>query len=169
MSAGRSAVRTVPKHLCRKAVAFRSVTARPVSLPLATPSASKRWGGSLPPRNESFTRLAPQHIEAIRSLLSSPSSLISTLDNTASPEDLAAFNNDWMGKYSGKSPVVVKPKTTEEVGKVMKYCYDNDIAIVPQGGNTGLVGTSYFNPRCLSDNQADQTQYTTNSYCPPPT
>jgi FAD/FMN-containing dehydrogenase len=45
-----------------------------------------------------------------------------------------------MGKYFGKSPVVVKPKTPEEIGKVMKYCYDNDIAVVPQGGNTGLVG-----------------------------
>lgn len=67
---------------------------------------------------------------------------MSTLDESASEGDLAGFNNDWMGKYFGKSPVVVKPKTTEEVSKVMKYCHDNDIAVVPQGGNTGLVGTS---------------------------
>ena len=66
---------------------------------------------------------------------------MSTLDGSATSDDLAAFNNDWLGKYIGKSPIVVKPKTTEEVSKVMKYCYENDIAIVPQGGNTGLVGT----------------------------
>jgi FAD/FMN-containing dehydrogenase len=47
-----------------------------------------------------------------------------------------------MNKYHGKSSVVVKPKSAEEVSKVMKYCYENDIAIVPQGGNTGLVGES---------------------------
>lgn len=69
---------------------------------------------------------------------------MSTLDESASEGDLAGFNNDWMGKYFGKSPVVVKPKTTEEVGAVMKYCYENDIAIVPQGGNTGLVGMFSF-------------------------
>lgn len=38
--------------------------------------------------------------------------------------------------------MVVKPKTTEEVSQVMKYCYENGIPIVPQGGNTGLVGKS---------------------------
>jgi hypothetical protein len=57
---------------------------------------------------------------------------------------LAGFNNDWLGKYIGRSAVVVKPKTTEEVSKVMKYCYENDIAVVPQGGNTGLVGASLY-------------------------
>ncbi len=45
-----------------------------------------------------------------------------------------------MNKYHGKSPIVVKPRMTEEVSKVMKYCYDQGLAIVPQGGNTGLVG-----------------------------
>lgn len=47
-----------------------------------------------------------------------------------------------MNKYHGKGPIVVKPKTTEEVSKVMKYCYDKGLAVVPQGGNTGLVGGS---------------------------
>lgn len=79
-------------------------------------------------------------MEAIKALLESPASCLSTLDQSATEDDLAGFNNDWLGKYFGKSPIVVKPKTTEEVSKVMKYCHDNDIAVVPQGGNTGLVG-----------------------------
>ncbi|KAI9635717.1 uncharacterized protein MKK02DRAFT_36818 [Dioszegia hungarica] len=142
MSAARSAVKALPRHLARRSLALHSLASRPLA-PLATPSvSSRRWGGSLPDRSSKFTKLTPDHIKAIRELLSSPGSLISTLDNSASPEDLAGFNNDWMGKYFGKSPVVVKPKTPEEIGKVMKYCYDNDIAVVPQGGNTGLVGGS---------------------------
>ena len=66
---------------------------------------------------------------------------MSTLDESASNEELDGFNIDWMGKYKGQSRVVVKPKNTQEVADVMKYCYEQGIAIVPQGGNTGLVGT----------------------------
>lgn len=72
---------------------------------------------------------------------------MSTLDQSATADELKAFNDDWMGKYHGKGPIVVKPKTTEEVSKVMKYCYDNGLAVVPQGGNTGLVGTSLGGPQ----------------------
>jgi FAD/FMN-containing dehydrogenase len=45
-----------------------------------------------------------------------------------------------MDKYHGKSGVMLKPRSTEEVSKIMKYCYEQKIAVVPQGGNTGLVG-----------------------------
>jgi len=37
---------------------------------------------------------------------------------------------------------MVKPKTTEEVSKILKYCNDRSLAVCPQGGNTGLVGGS---------------------------
>lgn len=47
-----------------------------------------------------------------------------------------------MGKYHGKATTVVKPKTTEEVSKIVKHCWEQRIGIVPQGGNTGLVGGS---------------------------
>jgi FAD/FMN-containing dehydrogenase len=47
-----------------------------------------------------------------------------------------------MGKYHGKATTVVKPKTTEEVSKIVKHCWERRIGIVPQGGNTGLVGGS---------------------------
>ena len=47
-----------------------------------------------------------------------------------------------MGKYKGKATTVLKPKTTEEVSDIMKWCWENRIGVVPQGGNTGLVGGS---------------------------
>jgi FAD/FMN-containing dehydrogenase len=72
-----------------------------------------------------------------------PSSILSTLSPSNTPADeLNAFNSDWMGKYKGKSTTVLKPRTTEEVSKIVKYCNEKRIGIVPQGGNTGLVGGS---------------------------
>ncbi|KAF7279777.1 hypothetical protein GWI33_006760 [Rhynchophorus ferrugineus] len=41
-----------------------------------------------------------------------------------------------------RNSCVLKPKTTEEVSKILSFCNDNRIAVCPQGGNTGLVGGS---------------------------
>jgi len=54
--------------------------------------------------------------------------------------DLAAFETDWRGRYVGKALAVVRPASTEEVAAVVKLCAEQGVAIVPQGGNTGLVG-----------------------------
>jgi (R)-2-hydroxyglutarate---pyruvate transhydrogenase len=82
-------------------------------------------------------------VNHLRSLLSSPTSLISTLsDSPASQDDLDAYNTDWMGKYKGKATTVVRPRSTDEVSKILKYCSQKKIPVVPQGGNTGLVGGS---------------------------
>ena len=55
-------------------------------------------------------------------------------------EDLKVYNTDWMKKYIGNSPLVLKPKTAEQVSVIMKYCTAHNIPITTQGGNTGLVG-----------------------------
>lgn len=47
-----------------------------------------------------------------------------------------------MNKYHGQSSIVIKPKSVEEVSSILSYCNKNNIAVVPQGGNTGLVGGS---------------------------
>lgn len=57
-------------------------------------------------------------------------------------QDLEFFNEDWMRKYKGQSQLVLKPKTTEQVSEILKYCNTQKLAVVPQGGNTGLVGGS---------------------------
>lgn len=44
--------------------------------------------------------------------------------------------------FAGYSQCVLKPKTTEEVSKILNYCNNHRIAVCPQGGNTGLVGGS---------------------------
>lgn len=44
--------------------------------------------------------------------------------------------------FQGFSKYVLKPKTTEQVSEILKYCYKRHIAVCVQGGNTGLVGGS---------------------------
>jgi (R)-2-hydroxyglutarate---pyruvate transhydrogenase len=60
-----------------------------------------------------------------------PSSILSTRSPSNAPADeLSVFNDDWMGKYKGKSTTVLKPRTTEEVSKITKYCNEKRIGVV---------------------------------------
>ena len=56
------------------------------------------------------------------------------------PEVIASYTTDWTGRFVGHSPLVVRPGTTEEVAGVVTVCRELGLALVPQGGNTGLVG-----------------------------
>ena len=58
------------------------------------------------------------------------------------PEVIASFTTDWTGRFVGHSPVVVQPESTEQVAGVIDVCRDLGLSLVPQGGNTGLVGGS---------------------------
>lgn len=53
---------------------------------------------------------------------------------------MESYSRDWTGRWSGEPIAVVRPGTTEQVAAVVKVCADHGVAIVPQGGNTGLVG-----------------------------
>ena len=54
--------------------------------------------------------------------------------------DLSAWERDWRKRWQGKALAVVRPGSTEEVAAVVRACVAAGTAIVPQGGNTGLVG-----------------------------
>ncbi len=56
------------------------------------------------------------------------------------PGRVDAKLTEWRGKWKGHTPLLVLPKTTGEVAAVVRICFDNGVAITPQGGNTGLVG-----------------------------
>jgi FAD/FMN-containing dehydrogenase len=56
--------------------------------------------------------------------------------------DLRAWEEDWRKRDRGKALAVVRPATTAQVAAVVKACVAAGTAIVPQGGNTGLVGGS---------------------------
>jgi len=57
-------------------------------------------------------------------------------------EELAFYNQDWTKKYCGQSQLVLRPNNATQVSEILKYCNEQKLAIVPQGGNTGLVGGS---------------------------
>lgn len=57
-------------------------------------------------------------------------------------DEIQGYTTDWMNKYRGNGSVVLKPRSTKDVSKILKYCNERNIAVVPQGGNTGLVGGS---------------------------
>jgi FAD/FMN-containing dehydrogenase len=59
-----------------------------------------------------------------------------------SPEDTAPYLTDWRRQYSAAAECVVRPASTGEVARVVAACAREGVAIVPQGGNTGLSGGS---------------------------
>ena len=59
---------------------------------------------------------------------------------TVDPDLIASFTTDWTGRFRGRAPAVVRPRSTEEVAAIVVACRQLGVALVPQGGNTGLVG-----------------------------
>jgi FAD/FMN-containing dehydrogenase len=53
--------------------------------------------------------------------------------------DMAPYASDWRGKVHGAPLAVARPSSTEQVAAIMRLCSEAGIAIVPQGGNTGLA------------------------------
>lgn len=53
-----------------------------------------------------------------------------------------AHEHDARGRYRGRARFIVKPGSTQEVAAVVRCCHEASVPLVPQGGNTGLVGAS---------------------------
>ncbi len=73
-------------------------------------------------------------LDALRALLG-PSQVLEGAD-------AAPFERDWRKRYQGRALAVARPGSTAEVAALVKLCAAHGVALVPQGGNTGLVGGS---------------------------
>ncbi|XP_076177409.1 D-2-hydroxyglutaric acid dehydrogenase isoform X2 [Ptiloglossa arizonensis] len=82
-----------------------------------------------------YARITSEHRAFLGDLLG-PQRVISD------PDECEGYNIDHTRIVRGKSNLVLKPKTTEEVSSILKYCNENQLAVCPQSGNTGLVGGS---------------------------
>ncbi|UZG43121.1 FAD-binding oxidoreductase [Caldimonas thermodepolymerans] len=71
-------------------------------------------------------------LDALRAIVGAPQVL--------TDGDLSAWEVDWRKRYRGKALAVVRPASTAEVAAVVRACAAHGASIVPQGGNTGLVG-----------------------------
>jgi D-lactate dehydrogenase (cytochrome) len=58
------------------------------------------------------------------------------------PAAIAPFLTEERGLYHGRSPLVLRPGSVAEISAILKLANDTGTAIVPQGGNTGLVGAA---------------------------
>ena len=61
------------------------------------------------------------------------------------PEVLGTYLEDWRGKHVGSTPIVLLPKSAKEISEIIKICFENNIAVIPQGGNTSLCGENIPN------------------------
>ncbi|VDK45564.1 unnamed protein product [Anisakis simplex] len=57
-------------------------------------------------------------------------------------DDLDPYNTDFLKAYKGTSKCVLFPSSADQVSAILRHCYSRNIAVVPQSGNTGLVGAS---------------------------
>jgi FAD/FMN-containing dehydrogenase len=75
---------------------------------------------------------APQALQALRDAAGA--------DHVLHEGDLSAWEHDWRRRWRGRALAVVRPGSTVEVAAVVRACAAHGVAVVPQGGNTGLVG-----------------------------
>jgi FAD/FMN-containing dehydrogenase len=78
-------------------------------------------------------------INQLREVLGPPS--VITEDDA-----MARYSRDWSGDLAGRPLAVVRPADTKSVSAVMALCQEHAVAVVPQGGHTGLVGGATPSP-----------------------
>jgi FAD/FMN-containing dehydrogenase len=78
-------------------------------------------------------QLAPDLVRRFADLVSPGHALVE-------PADQARYLVEWRDLYRGETPLVLRPADTAEVAAILRLAHETKTAIVPQGGNTGLVG-----------------------------
>src|SRR4051794_12368544 len=77
---------------------------------------------------------------ATRSLVEALSDAIGRAHVLVDPEVTTSYCVDWTGRWRGSCACVARPGSADEVAAVLAVCRSSGVAVVPQGGNTGLVG-----------------------------
>ena len=74
------------------------------------------------------------------SLLDAFATLLGPKGYSVDPDAMAPWLTDWRGKYHGRAAAMLSPATTGEVAAIVRLCAEAKVALVPQGGNSGMVG-----------------------------
>ena len=80
------------------------------------------------------------HASPQRGLLDAIKDVVGERGLLADPADTAGYVEDWRRLYRGNTPAVVRPGSTGELARVVELCAAARVPIVPQGGNTSMVG-----------------------------
>jgi FAD/FMN-containing dehydrogenase len=78
--------------------------------------------------------------DAPDAFLSKVEAVVGSANVVTDHEVIGSYAVDWTGRFRGDTTVVVRPADTDEVAAVLRLCNEARVALVPQGGNTGLVG-----------------------------
>jgi FAD/FMN-containing dehydrogenase len=79
--------------------------------------------------------LSEQLVQALREVVGEAGLILDA-------ERMRSYLSDWRGAYRGQAAAVLRPASTAEVAAAMRLCAEAGVALVPQGGNTGLCGGS---------------------------
>jgi FAD/FMN-containing dehydrogenase len=86
-------------------------------------------------------------IRAVADVAGLPQGFLEELDRrvgrrgwTVEPDQLALHAAEQWGAWRGRAPLLLRPGDTAEVAALLELCHARDVPVVPQGGNTGLVG-----------------------------
>jgi FAD/FMN-containing dehydrogenase len=80
--------------------------------------------------------------DAAATIVSRLQTIVGDANVLTAPADVEAYVNDWRGRYHGATRAVVRPASTQQVSEVVAACADANVALVPQGGNTGMCGAA---------------------------
>jgi FAD/FMN-containing dehydrogenase len=79
--------------------------------------------------------------------MSGPAHLISAVEKRLGPKavitdaaDIEPWLTDWRGRFHGAAGAILAPASTQEVAEIVHLAAENRVPLVPQGGNTGMVG-----------------------------
>ena len=87
--------------------------------------------------------LAPETTPALQALRADLARSLDEAGVLSGRADMAGHLTDWSGDWSGDALAVLRPKSVGEVQACVDICRRHGIAIVPQGGNSGLVGGAF--------------------------
>jgi FAD/FMN-containing dehydrogenase len=70
------------------------------------------------------------------------SKICKTINYIDDESDIIKYSKDWRGRVNEKALCVVFPKNEDHISEILKYCFDNEVKVIPQGGNTNLVASA---------------------------
>src|SRR6202158_1425924 len=108
-----------------------------------TACAAPRWAGNEETQDKQVTRMniAKSAAPPLSSeLIAKFRSIVGDKYAVTDAADIAPYLTEERDLFHGRSPLVLRPGSTAEVSAICKLASEHRIALVPQGGNTGLVG-----------------------------
>ncbi|KAI8985124.1 hypothetical protein BDB01DRAFT_788990 [Pilobolus umbonatus] len=88
-------------------------------------------------RNHNYGNVSTRDVDFFRTVVGENNVIY---DITNDSNDMLPYNTDWFKLYRGYSSLCLFPTTTKQISEILKHCNQNELAVVPQGGNTGVSG-----------------------------